>query len=486
MAKDKLPTLSDVQLEIVQIVWDRGEVTVTDAWNLLCQRRPVSRNTVVTMMTRLAKKGWLLAPARQHLLLFRRHRARHDAEANPPPSGADGLRWLGRGTCPRALERSQRVPGRSPANQGAARRSAEEQAMIAAITVGIDDWAWPLVGSVLAQVTIIAALALLIGRVLASRDAATRHAVGLVSLGCILLSPLVTALVAYNGWTYWRIPIAGLVTQDAKAVPAAHQPAEPTIVEDSPSKRETMPPTRERPDAQRNPEIAVDAPAARKSASPTVGVTPNATGAMDRISWATVPRIGRNWLACLWALGSGLLLVRLAFGWTQLVRLRRRTRPLEQPIPGPVRESVCRALGIDYLPTIVASANLSQPVAAGLVRPTVILPQNLTHQLDDPQLAAVLVHECAHVIRHDPWVGLMQRLAELLFWPHPLVHWLNRSLSRTREETCDNYVLRRADAADYAHAVGSGPSQLATADGGGRDEIARSSLAVGASRGGPS
>ena len=59
MAKDKLPTLSDVQLEIVQIVWDRGEVTVTDAWTLLCERRPVSRNTVVTMMTRLAKKGWL-------------------------------------------------------------------------------------------------------------------------------------------------------------------------------------------------------------------------------------------------------------------------------------------------------------------------------------------------------------------------------------------------------------------------------------------
>lgn len=59
MAKDKLPTLSDVQLEIVQIVWDRGEVTVTDAWTQLCEKRPVSRNTVVTMMTRLAKKGWL-------------------------------------------------------------------------------------------------------------------------------------------------------------------------------------------------------------------------------------------------------------------------------------------------------------------------------------------------------------------------------------------------------------------------------------------
>jgi predicted transcriptional regulator len=62
MAKSKqegLPALSEAQLEIMHVVWDGGEVTVTDVWNVLCRRRPVARNTVLTLMDRLEKKGWL-------------------------------------------------------------------------------------------------------------------------------------------------------------------------------------------------------------------------------------------------------------------------------------------------------------------------------------------------------------------------------------------------------------------------------------------
>jgi predicted transcriptional regulator len=58
-AKDELPALSEAQLEIMHVVWDGGEVTVTDVWNVLAGRRPVARNTVLTLMDRLEKKGWL-------------------------------------------------------------------------------------------------------------------------------------------------------------------------------------------------------------------------------------------------------------------------------------------------------------------------------------------------------------------------------------------------------------------------------------------
>ena len=57
--KDELPALSEAQLEIMHVVWDGGEVTVTDVWNVLAARRPVARNTVLTLMDRLEKKGWL-------------------------------------------------------------------------------------------------------------------------------------------------------------------------------------------------------------------------------------------------------------------------------------------------------------------------------------------------------------------------------------------------------------------------------------------
>jgi predicted transcriptional regulator len=58
-ANEGRPPLSEAQLEIMHVVWDGGEVTVTDVWNALSSRRPVARNTVLTLMDRLEKKGWL-------------------------------------------------------------------------------------------------------------------------------------------------------------------------------------------------------------------------------------------------------------------------------------------------------------------------------------------------------------------------------------------------------------------------------------------
>jgi predicted transcriptional regulator len=53
------PALSEAQLEIMHVVWAHREVTVTDVWTVLTRRRAVARNTVLTLMERLEKKGWL-------------------------------------------------------------------------------------------------------------------------------------------------------------------------------------------------------------------------------------------------------------------------------------------------------------------------------------------------------------------------------------------------------------------------------------------
>jgi len=68
MPKSKrLPALSDSQLEIMQVVWEGHEVTVSQVWKALSERRQVARNTVLTLMERLAKKGWLNRRADGHL-----------------------------------------------------------------------------------------------------------------------------------------------------------------------------------------------------------------------------------------------------------------------------------------------------------------------------------------------------------------------------------------------------------------------------------
>lgn len=55
---DKLP-LSRAQREIMEIVWDKGEVAVFEVNEILNTLRPVARNTVRTVMDRMEEKGWL-------------------------------------------------------------------------------------------------------------------------------------------------------------------------------------------------------------------------------------------------------------------------------------------------------------------------------------------------------------------------------------------------------------------------------------------
>jgi len=54
-----LPQLSEAQLEIMNVVWRVGEATVGEVWKALAGRRKVARNTVLTLMERLEKKGWM-------------------------------------------------------------------------------------------------------------------------------------------------------------------------------------------------------------------------------------------------------------------------------------------------------------------------------------------------------------------------------------------------------------------------------------------
>ncbi len=59
MATPDTSPLTAAQREIMEIVWERGEVTVADVREALSAKRDVARNTVQTMMVRLDDRGWL-------------------------------------------------------------------------------------------------------------------------------------------------------------------------------------------------------------------------------------------------------------------------------------------------------------------------------------------------------------------------------------------------------------------------------------------
>jgi len=59
MASTNPSPLTESQREIMEVVWKRGEVTVSEVRDALASRRELARNTVQTMMVRLEERGWL-------------------------------------------------------------------------------------------------------------------------------------------------------------------------------------------------------------------------------------------------------------------------------------------------------------------------------------------------------------------------------------------------------------------------------------------
>lgn len=79
------------------------------------------------------------------------------------------------------------------------------------------------------------------------------------------------------------------------------------------------------------------------------------------------------------------------------------------------------------------------PVTFGIKYPVIILPKSL--KTDDEKLNLVLRHELTHIVQNDFLSNVMISLTQILFWFHPVVHFLKRELIDYREIRCDSLVL---------------------------------------------
>ena len=56
---EQLIPLSEAEREIMEFIWDSGEVSATEVREHFASDKPMARTTVQTMMTRMEEKGWL-------------------------------------------------------------------------------------------------------------------------------------------------------------------------------------------------------------------------------------------------------------------------------------------------------------------------------------------------------------------------------------------------------------------------------------------
>ncbi|MEX0715530.1 MAG: M56 family metallopeptidase [Planctomycetaceae bacterium] len=293
----------------------------------------------------------------------------------------------------------------------------------------------------------------LIGAACFRRDPANRHAVLLVAIIAAPITPLSAWLCVDAGWTLVEIPVA---TASPRISPDPFQAPRDL------SNRSEIATTAERPlpsaDAVVVPDrepildgtamlgnFSVDAPIASAPALDTVDLAERSS--RDESARSTLRRYVAGLALAIWGAGFAFCMARMARGAIVVRNLRRHATPVKR---NPAVARVEAALPVRRSLRVLVSERIGTAVAVGPFRPAIVVPRTYLKELSEDELFAVLTHETAHIVRRDHVVGLLQRIVEALFWPHPLVHALNRRLSRAREEVCDNHVLRHCDPRTYS------------------------------------
>jgi TonB family protein len=185
------------------------------------------------------------------------------------------------------------------------------------------------------------------------------------------------------------------------------------------------------------------APTAERGRAPSVIV--------HAVSARSIPATWPEVAWAVWAVGFGLLLVRLAVGFARMATVRARSTLLRD---GDWMREVVRIsgmLGISRPVRLLQAADpAAMPLAWGLFQPHILVPSSAAEWPEDRR-RIVLFHELTHIARHDCGVQILAEFIRAVYWFDPLAWLAVARLRRESECASDDSVLNSGvEAPDYA------------------------------------
>lgn len=146
-------------------------------------------------------------------------------------------------------------------------------------------------------------------------------------------------------------------------------------------------------------------------------------------------------LIAVWVAGAMFILARLVTGLVTLRRYTDRARPATGGRWEAAREWTRSRLLLDTPVRLLVSGEVAMPLAAGVFRPIVLMPEE-AEGWPDERRRAVLLHELAHVKRRDIVPHLLAWVVCAVWWFHPLAWSAARRMRSESEKACDDLVLK--------------------------------------------
>ena len=268
--------------------------------------------------------------------------------------------------------------------------------------------------SILFKATVLLVAGLAAARIAAGARASTRHVLLALTLGALLLLPVVIA--------------AAPPLSIALAVPAALTQA--VAIDGSPA---SVPPG--------------SAGSSPRPAPAAINARPGP------VSFSTAVR-------GVWLAGAAGVSTWLLIAWRQIARLRRTALP-RRDLHEQVRTLADRAGVRRRIDVLEHEATLT-PLTCGVIRPAILLPPD-ARDWSDADVERALVHELEHIRRRDWLTQMAARLACALYWFHPLAWMALHRLGLEAERACDDAVAGMAERTDYADQLVSLARRLSAA-----------------------
>jgi beta-lactamase regulating signal transducer with metallopeptidase domain len=314
-----------------------------------------------------------------------------------------------------------------------------------------DSFGWAILDLAL-KATALFVLAALLALVFRRGSAALRHRIWAMLFIALLVLPV--CAVALPGWNWkiipqaWQVATPSVQAPEVTATAPAPQPAKPEIAI-APRRAEPSPVSEAEPAAMPGRAAATPQPVVpirepdATLASREIRNEENGSPAVAAPACTSLP-----WLAIAWFGGALLALLPLAFGLLANARLRRRN-PVLSEWEG-LLARLGRQVGLARRVKLLSAGPRQMPMTFGTLRPCVVVPAD-ARSWSAERREIVLLHELAHIARHDVPLQMVARLACAMYWFHPLAWWALRQMRVEREHACDDHVLRAGRAApDYA------------------------------------
>ena len=154
-------------------------------------------------------------------------------------------------------------------------------------------------------------------------------------------------------------------------------------------------------------------------------------------------------LPYIWGLGIGIVSILNLISDIKIRQIRQASLPLQNRKIRELFDCCLSEMNIKKKISLYSSAYLSSPVAAGLVKPVIILPIHMLSEFTEEEIRFILLHELTHIKHRDLFLNRFLALMQALYWYHPVV-WIGlREMRKDQEVYCDLSVLSMLEENSY-------------------------------------